>query len=94
MMRSERKTEKWRIPGKWTLIFLLILLAFYGYQNILAEKYERQAVSWIGQTEKDRTVSVFTEPDEEVPPWKHLPRSHKRSSVSLRSVQTAGRSPV
>ena len=65
MMRSERKTEKWRIPGKWTLIFLLILLAFYGYQNILAENYERQAVSWIGQTEKDRTVSVFTEPDEE-----------------------------
>lgn len=52
MMRSERKTEKWRIPGKWTLIFLLILLAFYGYQNILAENYERQVVSWIGQTEK------------------------------------------
>ena len=51
MMRSERKTEKWRIPGKWTLIFLLILLAFYGYQNILAENYERQVVSWIGQTE-------------------------------------------
>ena len=45
MMRSERKTEKWRIPGKWTLIFLLILLAFYGYQNILAENYERQVVS-------------------------------------------------
>lgn len=66
MMRSERKTEKWRIPGKWTLIFLLILLAFYGYQNILAENYERQVVSWIGQTEKDRTVSAFTEPDEEV----------------------------
>ena len=65
MMKSERKTEKWRIPGKWILIFLLILLAFYGYQNILAENYERQAVSWIGQTEKDRTVSVFTEPDEE-----------------------------
>lgn len=65
MMRSERKTEKWRIPGKWILIFLLILLAFYGYQNILAENYERQVVSWIGQTEKDRTVSVFTEPDEE-----------------------------
>lgn len=65
MMRSERKTEKWRIPGKWTLIFLLILLAFYGYQNILAENYERQVVSWIGQTEKDRTVSAFTEPDEE-----------------------------
>jgi len=64
-MRSERKTEKWRIPGKWTLIFLLILLAFYGYQNILAENYERQVVSWIGQTEKDRTVSAFTEPDEE-----------------------------
>ena len=40
MMRSERKTEKWRIPGKWTLIFLLILLAFYGYQNILAENYD------------------------------------------------------
>ena len=65
MIRSERKTEKWRIPGKWTLIFLLILLAFYGYQNILAENYERQVVSWIGQTEKDRTVSAFTEPDEE-----------------------------
>lgn len=65
MMRSERKTEKWRIPGKWTLIFLLILLVFYGYQNILAENYERQVVSWIGQTEKDRTVSAFTEPDEE-----------------------------
>lgn len=65
MMRSERKTEKWRIPGKWTLIFLLILLAFYGYQNILAENYERQVVSWIGQTEKDRTVSAFTESDEE-----------------------------
>ena len=65
MMRSEKKTEKWRIPGKWTLIFLLILLAFYGYQNILAENYERQVVSWIGQTEKDRTVSAFTEPDEE-----------------------------
>lgn len=65
MMRSERKTEKWKIPGKWTLIFLLILLAFYGYQNILAENYERQVVSWIGQTEKDRTVSAFTEPDEE-----------------------------
>lgn len=65
MMRSERKTEKWRIPRKWTLIFLLILLAFYGYQNILAENYERQVVSWIGQTEKDRTVSAFTEPDEE-----------------------------
>ena len=65
MMRSERKTEKWRISGKWTLIFLLILLAFYGYQNILAENYERQVVSWIGQTEKDRTVSAFTEPDEE-----------------------------
>lgn len=65
MMRSERKTEKWRIPGKWTLIFLLILLAFYGYQNILAENYERQVVSWIGQTEKDRTFSAFTEPDEE-----------------------------
>ena len=65
MMRSERKTEKWRIPGKWTLIFLLILLAFYGYQNILTENYERQVVSWIGQTEKDRTVSAFTEPDEE-----------------------------
>lgn len=65
MMRSERKTEKWRIPGKWTLIFLLILLAFYGYQTILAENYERQVVSWIGQTEKDRTVSAFTEPDEE-----------------------------
>ena len=65
MMRSERKTEKWRIPGKWTLIFLLILLAFYGYQNILAENYERQVISWIGQTEKDRTVSAFTEPDEE-----------------------------
>ena len=65
MMRSERKTEKWRIPGKWTLIFLLILLAFYGYQNILAENYERQVVSWIGQTVKDRTVSAFTEPDEE-----------------------------
>ena len=65
MMRSERKTEKWRIPGKWTLIFLLILLAFYRYQNILAENYERQVVSWIGQTEKDRTVSAFTEPDEE-----------------------------
>ena len=65
MMRSERKTEKWRIPGKWTLIFLLILLAFYGYQNILAENYERQVVSWIGQIEKDRTVSAFTEPDEE-----------------------------
>lgn len=65
MMRSERTTEKWRIPGKWTLIFLLILLAFYGYQNILAENYERQVVSWIGQTEKDRTVSAFTEPDEE-----------------------------
>ena len=65
MMRAERKTEKWRIPGKWTLIFLLILLAFYGYQNILAENYERQVVSWIGQTEKDRTVSAFTEPDEE-----------------------------
>ena len=44
MMRSERKTEKWRIPGKWILIFLLILLAFYGYQNILAEYYERQVV--------------------------------------------------
>lgn len=65
MMRSERKTEKWRIPGKWTLIFLLILLVFYGYQNILAENYERQVVSWIGQTEKDRTVSAFIEPDEE-----------------------------
>ena len=65
MMRSERKTEKWRIPGKWILIFLLILLTFYGYQNILAENYERQVVSWIGQTEKDRTVSAFTEPDEE-----------------------------
>ena len=65
MMRSERKTEKWRILGKWILIFLLILLTFYGYQNILAENYERQIVSWIGQTEKDRTVSVFTEPDEE-----------------------------
>ena len=65
MMKSERKTEKWRIPGKWILIFLLILLAFYGYQNILAENYERQVVSWIGQTEKDRTVSAFTEPDEE-----------------------------
>ena len=65
MMRSERKTEKWRIPGKWTLIFLLILLAFYGYQNIIAENYERQVVSWIGQTEKDRTVSAFIEPDEE-----------------------------
>lgn len=65
MMRSERKTEKWRIPGKWTLIFLLILLAFYGYQNILAENYERQVFSWIGQTEKDRTVSAFIEPDEE-----------------------------
>lgn len=65
MMRSERKTEKWKIPGKWTLIFLLILLAFYRYQNILAENYERQVVSWIGQTEKDRTVSAFTEPDEE-----------------------------
>lgn len=65
MMRSERKTEKWRIPGKWTLIFLLILLVFYGYQNILAENYERQVVSWIGQTEKDRTVSAFTESDEE-----------------------------
>lgn len=65
MMRSEKKTEKWRIPGKWTLIFLLILLAFYGYQNILAENYERQVVSWIGQTEKDRTFSAFTEPDEE-----------------------------
>ena len=65
MMRSERKTEKWKIPGKWTLIFLLILLAFYGYQNILAENYERQVVSWIGQTEKDRTVSAFIEPDEE-----------------------------
>lgn len=65
MMRSERKTEKWKIPGKWTLIFLLILLAFYGYQNILAENYERQVVSWIGQTEKDRTFSAFTEPDEE-----------------------------
>ena len=64
-MKSERKTEKWRIPGKWILIFLLILLAFYGYQNILAENYERQVVSWIGQTEKDRTVSAFTEPDEE-----------------------------
>lgn len=65
MMKSEKKTEKWRIPGKWILIFLLILLAFYGYQNILAENYERQVVSWIGQTEKDRTVSAFTEPDEE-----------------------------
>ena len=65
MMRSERTTEKWRIPGKWILIFLLILLTFYGYQNILAENYERQVVSWIGQTEKDRTVSAFTEPDEE-----------------------------
>ena len=65
MMRSERKTEKWKVSGKWTLIFLLILLAFYGYQNILAENYERQVVSWIGQTEKDRTVSAFTEPDEE-----------------------------
>ena len=65
MMKSERKTEKWRIPGKWILIFLLILLAFYGYQNILAENYERQVVSWIGQTEKDRMVSAFTEPDEE-----------------------------
>lgn len=52
MMRSERKTEKWRIPGKWILIFLLILLTFYGYQNILAENYERQVVSWIGQTER------------------------------------------
>lgn len=65
MMRSERKTEKWKVSGKWTLIFLLILLAFYGYQNILAENYERQVVSWIGQTEKDRMVSAFTEPDEE-----------------------------
>ena len=65
MMRSERTTEKWRIPGKWILIFLLVLLTFYGYQNILAENYERQVVSWIGQTEKDRTVSAFTEPDEE-----------------------------
>ena len=65
MMRSERKTEKWKVSGKWTLIFLLILLAFYGYQNILAENYERQVVSWIGQTEKDRTVSAFAEPDEE-----------------------------
>ena len=65
MMKSERKTEKWRRPGKWILIFLLILLAFYGYQNILAENYERQVVSWIGQTEKDRMVSAFTEPDEE-----------------------------
>ena len=65
MMRSERKTEKWKVSGKWTLIFLLILLAFYGYQNILAENYERQVVSWIGQTEKDRTVSAFIEPDEE-----------------------------
>lgn len=44
MMRSERKTEKWRIPGKWTLIFLLILLVFYGYQNILAENYERHRI--------------------------------------------------
>ena len=43
----------------------MILLAFYGYQNILAENYERQVVSWIGQTEKDRMVSAFTEPDEE-----------------------------
>ena len=65
MMRSERKTEKWKVSGKWTLIFLLILLAFYRYQNILAENYERQVVSWIGQTEKDRMVSAFTEPDEE-----------------------------
>lgn len=65
MMRSERKTEKWKVSGKWILIFLLILLAFYGYQNILAENYERQVVSWIGQTEKDRMVSAFTEPDEE-----------------------------
>lgn len=65
MMRSERKTEKWKVSGKWFLVFLLIMLAFYGYQNILAEKYERQVVSWIGQTEKDRTVSAFTEPDEE-----------------------------
>ena len=64
MMRSERKTEKRRIPGKWTLIFLLILLVFYGYQNILAENYERQVVSWIGQTEKDSTVCSFREPDE------------------------------
>ena len=65
MMRSERKTEKWKVSGKWTLIFLLILLAFYRYQNILAENYESQVVSWIGQTEKDRMVSAFTEPDEE-----------------------------
>jgi len=53
MMKSEKKTEKLENTGeKWILIFLLILLAFYGYQNILAENYERQVVSWIGQTEK------------------------------------------
>ena len=77
MMRSERKTEKWRIPGKWTLIFLLILLAFYGYQNILAENYERQVVSWIGQTEKDRTVSAFTERSQPV-----STRRYKKSTES------------
>lgn len=78
MMRSERKTEKWRIPGKWTLIFLLILLVFYGYQNILAENYERQVVSWIGQTEKDRTVSAFTEP------------GRRSISEGLRALKRAG----
>ena len=38
MMRSERKTEKWKIPGKWTLIFLLILLAFYRLQKIMKDR--------------------------------------------------------
>lgn len=65
-MRPFQKNRIRNICVKWLAVFAFMLAAFFIYQQILGNAYEKQVVSWIGELkETDMEHAVFRSFDEE-----------------------------
>ena len=52
-MRPFQKNRIRNICVKWMAVFAFMLTAFFIYQQILGNAYEKQVVSWIGELEEN-----------------------------------------
>lgn len=65
-MRPFYKNQKFKICGKWLVVFAFMLTAFFIYQSFLQKAYTAQVVSWIGYLkETDMEHAVFQTPGRE-----------------------------
>lgn len=52
-MKSFQKNGIRNVSIKWLAVFVFMLTAFFIYQQILGNEYEKQVVSWIGELEEN-----------------------------------------